>query len=182
MNVVILHGIFGRAGENWGQWLSDALKVRGYSISMPSLPDADHPDRTAWLAAVKECAGAFDPQSLIIVGHSLGVTSALDYIEQTPAKIKALVSVSGFAEDYGSELNSYFLSEKPINFHSVLDNLEQAFALYGDDDPYVTQAALQSLARNLHTVPAVIKNGGHLNETAGFSTFPALLNILVSIQ
>lgn len=146
---------------------------------MPTLPHADHPNRTQWLASIIDAADTSD--GLIIVGHSLGVTSALDYIEQSKTKIKGLVSVSGFADDYGLELNSYFLQEKTVDFAKVRANLGHAFVFYGDNDPYVTQDALQSLAKNLHTEPVVIKNGGHLNATAGFSEFPQLLDAIVSV-
>ena len=108
MNVLILHGIMGHAGENWGQWLHD---------------------------------------DLMIVAHSLGVTSALDYIEDH--NIKGLISVSGMARDYGMELNSYFLKEKDIDFDIVLRRTKRNMVIYGDNDPYVTQDALKEVADEL---------------------------------
>ena len=181
MNVLILHGIQGKAGENWGQWLNDSLIKKSYNVFMPTLPEPDHPDRNTWYNEIKLIA---DKQSnnLIIVAHSLGVTSALDYIEQSTFKVKGLVSVSGFADDYGLELNSYFLKKKQINFDKVNKNLEKAFVFYGDNDPYVTQEALKSLAKELKVNPVVIKNGGHLNSSAGFTEFPKLLETVLSIS
>jgi uncharacterized protein len=181
MNVLILHGIQGKAGENWTQWLSDSLSKKSYKVVMPNLTDADHPDRKTWFNEIKTIADKLS-NDLIIVAHSLGVTSALDYIEQSPNKIKGLVSVSGFADDYGLELNSYFLKEKQINFDKVNKNLEKAFVFYGDDDPYVTQEALKSLTNELKVIPIVIKNGGHLNSSAGFTEFPKLLETVLSIS
>lgn len=180
MNVLILHGILGKAGENWAQWLKDKLEERGYSVTMPNLPNADHPDRAEWLKSIQKVAEL--SEKLIIVAHSLGVTSALDLIEKSPTKIKALVSVSGFAIDYGLELNSYFLKEKSIDFSKVASNLSQAYVFYGDNDPYVSQDALKLLAQNLKVVPTVIKNGGHLNSAAGFNKFPELLNTVLKIK
>ena len=87
----------------------------------------------------------------------------------------SLVSVSCFASDYGLELNSYFLREKGIDFDIVRRHTKQNVVIYGDDDPYVTQDALRELAEELHVDPAIINNGGHLNEAAGYKEFPLLL-------
>ena len=133
--VLILHGIFGHAGENWSQWLYDELKKQGCEVVMPTLPDADHPDRGQWLKAIQQYAGN-DTSNLIIVAHSLGVASALDFIEQSETPVKALVSVSGFSDDYGAALNSYFMKEKTVDFAKVNQRLKHAAVFYGDDDPY----------------------------------------------
>lgn len=179
MTVLILHGILGSAGENWGQWLHDSLIAKSYEVIMPTLPKADHPDRCEWLEAIKRIVPK-DTSQLIMVGHSLGVTSALDFIEQSPEPVKALLSVSGMAQDYGMELNSYFLKAKSVDFERVNANLRHASVFYGDNDPYVTQDALKSLARELQVQPVIINEGGHLNASAGFTTFPALLEAILA--
>ena len=178
MNILILHGILGKAGENWGQWLYDALTQEGHRVTMPTLPQADHPDRTQWLNAIKQNAASED---LLIVAHSLGVTSALDFIEQLSRPIDGLVSVSGFSQDYGLELNSYFLKERKIDFAKVNKNLKHVSVLYGDNDPYVTQEALGALASSLGVEATVFANGGHLNSAAGYTEFPELLKVINSI-
>lgn len=105
----------GSADENWGQWLHDELTRKSRTVVMPILPEADHPDRAAWLNTVTSMMTDLGPDT-IIVAHSLGVTSAPDFLEVTIQSIAALVSVSGFADDYGLALNSYFLKERSIDF------------------------------------------------------------------
>lgn len=181
MTVLILHGIEGHAGIHWQQWLHAELTQRGYNVLMPHLPNSDHPERQTWLTEVKKAAAEVNPKDLIIVAHSLGVVSALDYLEANQAYV--LVSVSGFAADYGAELNSYFLNEKSIDFKKVNSNLRQAFVLYGDDDPYVPQTALKHLADKLGIKnPIIIPKGGHFNTEAGFNKFPQLLKMILSIR
>jgi predicted alpha/beta hydrolase family esterase len=181
MNVLILHGIGGRAGIHWQQWLHDTLAAEGHTVIMPDLSDSDHPARKQWLSEAKEGLGSIDPASLVIVGHSLGVTTALDLIEQLPAPIKGPVTVSGFAVDYGASFNGYFLREKTVNFDRVNKNTPRSFVFFGDDDPYVTQAALQDLADELKVKPAIIAGGGHLNTEAGFTEFPPILEAARSL-
>ena len=147
---------------------------------MPDLSESSHPDRKVWLKAAQEIIKDIDPSDLVIVAHSLGVTTALDLIEQFP--VRALISVSGFAFDYGAELNSYFLSEKTVDFEKVNKNFKQVFVIYGDNDPYVPQDVLKSLAEHLIVKPEIITNGGHLNTDSGFIIFPRLLEIIKLIE
>lgn len=180
--LLILHGIGGHAGIHWQQWLRDELKKRDYQVIMPNLSNSDRPDRQQWLSEIKQAVKDIDTSSLIIVGHSLGVTSALDFIEQSPTPVAGLVSVSGFAIDYGAELNSYFLKEKTINFGKVHERLSQAVVFYGDDDPYVTQEALKHLGDALDVKPTIIHGGGHLNTERGYTTFPQLLETIIQFE
>jgi predicted alpha/beta hydrolase family esterase len=182
MKVLIIHGIGGHAGIHWQQWLHDELGKLGHSVIMPALPEADHPDRQVWLEETKQAVGDAKLSELVIVGHSLGATTAIDFAEQATGPIKALVSVSGLVSDYGAELNSYFLRQKSINFSKVRRNLSQSFVLFGDNDPYVPQKALHEVAIQLNVRPIIIPDGGHLNTEAGFTTFPKLLEVIESIK
>lgn len=176
MKILILHGIGGQAGIHWQKWFHDQLVEGGNEVIMPDLPDSRKPDRKKWLKAAEESIKDVDLKNLVIVGHSLGVTTALDLIENM--SVKALISVSGFSDDYGAELNSYFLGEKKMDLEKVKRNLDQAFIIFGDDDPYVPQKYLESLADELGVDPEIIPRGGHLNTDSGFTNFPRLLEII----
>lgn len=181
MTFLIIHGIGGHAGIHWQQWLSDELIKEGHTVIMPDLPNSDRPDRMIWLNEIATIAKDTKSNELIIVGHSLGVPTALDFIEQAPNPIKALVCVSGFVTDYGAELNSYFMATKSINFNKVRQNISHAYVIYGDNDSYVSQGTLKEVAMQLKVEPTIIHNGGHLNTEAGYTTFPALLKVIETI-
>ena len=178
MTILILHGIAGYAGIHWEEWLYDQLQVKGHTVMMPSLPNPDHPDRTEWLAFVQKLLTDVPLQELTIICHSLGVATALDFLETILTPINILISVSGFAEDYGAGLNSYFMKEKTIDFEKVKLHVNKSYVVYGDDDPYVPQATLRKLADNLEVIPNIIHKGGHLNMEAGFTTFPFLVKLI----
>lgn len=181
MTVLILHGVDGHAGIHWQEWLHNELIVLGHKVIMPTLPDAHHPSRHTWLSTIQQLVAHVPTSELVLVGHSLGVASALDFIEASATAVKGLVSVSGFANDYGSELNSYFMEERTMDFAKVNEHLENAFVFYGDNDPYVPQTELANLATQLNVSPTIISNGGHLNTDAGFTTFSELLTTITSI-
>jgi predicted alpha/beta hydrolase family esterase len=182
VTILIIHGIGGHAGIHWQQWLNDALAAQGHRVIMPELPNADHPDRQIWLKEITEAVANTNLNELVIVGHSLGVTTALDFLEHVSSPIKALVSVSGFATDYGAAFNSYFLQAKTIDFKTVRNNIAESYVLYSNDDPYVTPAALQEVATELGVEPIVIHDGGHFNTESGFSDFPQLLAVIEAIK
>lgn len=176
--VLIIHGIGGHAGIHWQQWLHDELVAKDCEVLMPDLPGAGHPDRKTWLAEIVKILQNVDLKNLSIVGHSLGVATALDFLEQVDGQVNELISVSGFAKEYGAKLNEYFLLEKPIDFTKVKIHLNKAVVIYSDNDPYVTQDALRYVADSLSTEPIVIPKGGHLNTETGFTEFPRLLELL----
>lgn len=182
MTILIIHGIGGHAGIHWQQWLHDTLVTQGHQVVMPELPHAERPERQTWLTEITKAVGDTNLSELVIVGHSLGVTTALDFIEHVPHSIKALVSISGFATDYGAAFNSYFLQAKTIDFKTVRANITESHVLYSDNDPYVTQAALQEVATELGVEPIVIHDGGHFNTESGFSEFPQLLAIVEAVK
>ena len=142
------------------------------------MPTPDHPDRKAWLETTRQTLAGVNLGQLTIVGHSLGVVTALDFIEQADSQVNRLLSAAGFAKDYGAETTGYFLNERIIDFESVHDKLRWAAVIYGDNDPYVPQAALKYLADSLGVQPVVVPNGGHLNSEAGFTEFPRLVELL----
>jgi len=178
VNVVILHGIQSSPESHWLPWLRAELVKLSHDVVVPELPGSERPDRSEWLNAVRKVVA--DPTQTVFVGHSLGVTTALDFIEACETPVGGLVSVAGFAVDYGSELNSYFLSERKVDFTAVRKNLQNAAVFYGDNDPYVTQDALQQLADELDVAASLIPGGGHLNADAGYTEFPMLLEAVVA--
>lgn len=176
--VLILHGITGNSQENWFPWLKKELEQKGYQVICPDLPKTDHPARQEWLHVAKDLLQDIDHSSLTIVGHSLGVATALDYIEQSDKSINTLISAAGFYQDYGMELNSYFMAEKDIDIPSIKPKVKNIHILYGDNDPYVPQKTLQNLADAFGVQPQIFKNGGHLNARSGFTQFPQVLQLI----
>lgn len=175
--VLVLHGVYGFAG--WQNWLSDQLTKKGYQVIMPNFPNPDHPDRMECLQLVKTLLQNIDPANLTIIGHSLGVATACDFLETISIPIACLISVSGFGKNYGEEINDYFMKEKDLNYNIIIQNTKQRIVMYGDNDPYVPQDTLSEFAHDISADDIyIVENGGHLSTSAGFVEFPLLLDVI----
>lgn len=121
MTVLILHGINASAGDYWQSWLADKLKQQGHQVLMPQLPNAHDPDRDEWLQTIQATVEDVNLPELTIVGHSLGVASALDFVQSLPvnSQIQGLISVAGFHRAYGFEPNEKFMSKWDINLDMI---------------------------------------------------------------
>lgn len=181
MNILILHGIGGESGIHWQQWLHDELVKVGHTVKMPTLSESNHPSRESWLEEIEGAMDGFDSSETIIVAHSLGVPSALDYVSQLDGKLYGFVSVSGFYYPLGTELNDYFMKECEIDIASVSGKIEHKAVIFGNNDPYVPQSALSDLASELGVQPVVLKGGGHINTDSGYSKLSDALSFVERI-
>lgn len=180
-NVLILHDLGGIKKTKWEKWLHDELLKRGYIVTMPNFTNADFPDRKAWMYELEQIMLMINSDQLIIIGHSIGVALALDYIEQSVMPVKALISVAGFTVDNGNQRYTYFLRQKDIDFKKVIANTQHVLVVYGENDPYVSSDSLQDLAQDLQVNPIIIRGGGHLDTDKGYATFPLILEAVEKI-
>ena len=95
--------------------------------------------------------------------------------------IKELILVSGFnnylapnESDIHNKLNpSYYVNDYEIS--KIKDYVKEIVCIYGDNDPYIPQNVLKQFAKSINAKEIIIHNGGHLNEAAGYKSFPEIL-------
>jgi len=78
--ILILHGWESHSKEHWFLEEKERLEKRGYPVVVPDLPNTLHPKKEAWVRVIED----FKPdEDSIIIGHSLGGTATLRYLEKT---------------------------------------------------------------------------------------------------
>lgn len=94
---IIVHGWGGTPQEGWFPWLKKDLEKKGFSISVPQLPDTEHPHIKTWVPALAVAVGTPD-QETYLVGHSMGCQTIIRYLEtlKEGKKIGGAVFVAGF--------------------------------------------------------------------------------------
>jgi predicted alpha/beta hydrolase family esterase len=175
--IVIIHGSFGSSDENWFPWLARELKMLGYEAVAPGFPTPEGQTLKAWLDVFERVVGKLRPD-IILVGHSLGVAFILRLLERTRQPIRGSFLVSGFLGELGlpefDNVNAEFVNA-PVDWKRVRENCGEVHVYNSDNDPYVPLGKGKEIARHLGVGLTVVGNGGHINASSGFSTFPLLL-------
>jgi predicted alpha/beta hydrolase family esterase len=178
--VVIVHGAYGSATENWFPWLKGEVEKLGFQAMTPSLPTPEGQEPANWHRLFKEQCGPLTADT-ILVGHSLSPAFILALLEQTTVPVKGTFLVSGFLGLLGlpdfDRVNEAFTC-RDFKWDVIKKNAGELHVYNSDTDPYVPLDKGRELARHLGTELIVVNGGGHINASAGFSTFPQLLEDL----
>lgn len=181
---LIIHGAYGNPNENWIPWLKNELEKFGYEVAVPTFPTPENQNLETWLNTLSPHLEMLDGES-VLVGHSIGAVFLLSILEKLNTPIKTAIFASGFLHDLGNndfdKINRSFY-EKDFNWQRIKQNSQEIFIFHGDNDPHVPLSEAENLAEKLDTKVEVIKNGGHLNESAGFVEFPTVLEKIITFD
>ena len=184
MKIVIIHWTFGHPGENWFPWLKKELEHVGHEVYIPKLPTPeDQTLENRCNELQKQVPFIFDKDT-ILIGHSLGATYLLHILDRERKEpVKKAIFVSWFVHKLGNEmfdiLNNPFLSDH-FNWERIRTNISESIIFHGDNDPYVPVSEAEYLQKHLWAKLLIIHQGGHLNTSAWFSTFPKLLEEILN--
>lgn len=181
----IIHGAFGNPEENWIPWVKKQFENKGYTVTIPAFPTPDEQNLQNWMGVLAPEIENMDHDT-VLVGHSIGATFLLSFLPRLAKPVAKTILVSGFVDLLGNEefdrINKTFIEKGFINWHSILIKSSEFYLLHGDDDPYVPLDQANKIATNLQIDPLIIEEGGHLNESAGFTSFPELIDHCFSLE
>lgn len=182
-NIIIIHGAYGSPGENWFPWLRKELEKKGHKVFVPAFPTPRDQELGEWLKAFEPYMKHLNWET-VLVGHSLGPAFILNLLERIGKPVRGAVLVAGFTGKLGLEefdqLNRTF-AERPFDWGKIKQNCRKFVVINSDDDPYVPLEKGKLLADRLGTELIVVKNGGHLNEKAGYKEFHLVLEKIEEI-
>ncbi|KKL03790.1 hypothetical protein LCGC14_2622590 [marine sediment metagenome] len=146
--VIIVHGWGGYPEEGWFPWLKRELEKKGFTVTVPQMPNPEEPKIEAWVSHLAEVVGEPDEHTYF-VGHSIGCQTILRYLETIDAKVGlpaqagGAVLVAGFFDVLtgleGEEERAIVKPwlETPIDFEKVKQAADNFVAIFSDDDPFV---------------------------------------------
>jgi len=183
-NILIIHGAYGNAQENWFPWLKKELESLGNNVFIPNFPTPEKQNLKNWLEILAPYEQYLNKDS-IVIGHSLGPVFLLHVIEKLKIPIKAAFFVSCFLSPLGNpdfdKINASFY-KSDFNWAQIKANCKEFYIYHSDDDPYVPIEIADKIARGLDVNIQVIEGAGHFNETAGYVTFPLLLGAIKQLE
>ena len=180
---IIIHGTKGSPSINWFPWLATQLRKRGARVLIPQMPTPTGQTLENWFGSFQVRSGRIDQQTCII-GHSLGATFLLRYLERCKAPVCCSIFVAGLIGPIGipeyDELNRTFVNA-PYDWGTIRRNAGQVMCFAGDKDPYVPLHQPREIAEKLGAALQIIPGGGHLNSETGYESFDELLHALVGV-
>ena len=91
--------------------------------------------------------------------------------------IKGVVFVSGFCKKIGIEVTDNFV-DKNFDYKTIKLKCRMFEIIHGDNDPYVPLEHAKILTDKLNGELIIIKNGEHLNGSAGYTSLPQCFEAL----
>ena len=150
----------------------------GYnSCIVPNLPTPQNQNYKTWSSIID---GIPIDENDVIVAWSTGAIFIVRYLFEKNIKISKLILISGFNNYIGNvpfvdNINKdFFMADVGI----AKDVAKKIICIKSNNDPFITQRALNDFATKLNAQLINIDNGGHFNCNAGYNSF-ALLKELI---
>ena len=174
MKVIIFYGTECDTKTAWIPWISKELSKNNIECIVPRLPTPTNQSYKSWSEIANNIEFCGDD---IVVGWSTGGIFSLRYLFEHKIVVKKLILISGFNNYVGNvpfvdNINKDFFMKDESVASTVA---KEIVCIKSDNDPFITQGALNRFAKNLSAKLVTIKNGGHFNKSSGYEVFPFLL-------
>ncbi len=161
--VLIVHGWGSNSKEHWFLQEKERLEKLGYEVSAPDMPNASQPIKEEWVLVIEDFA---PDENSILIGHSLGGTAILRYLEKTDRSVaKAILIATPIRQlkmDYDfSPIENFFKPE--FNWQKIKQNCKKFIILNQTNDPWVPLKHGKNLARYLDGELEIVEGSNHFD-------------------
>ena len=182
--VYLIHGFEGSPNGGWRPYIMRELgKLDIYACALPML-SPDKPILDEWLNEIDQYIKRDIGDEIYLVGHSLGGTTILRYLEKFDSKnIKGVLIVSApcILRNETSRI-SEFLKEE-FHWNVIKNKISKISVIHGDNDTLVPVSEAEKISSELNGELIIIQGGKHLNGSAGYTELPeALLTLIKMVQ
>ena len=189
--VFIIHGWDFNPKMNWYQSVKEKLKVEGFEVIIPEMPDSHHPSISQWVEKLAEVVGDVDDNTYLI-GHSIGCKAIMKFLESEVAngdRCGGVIFVGGWFTLSPAALpdDNYKAIAKPwlnmkLNFGKIKSKSSKFIAFFSDNDPYVPTNNIPMFQDNLNAEVIIESGMGHFDEeTGGVKELPSVADKLVEM-
>lgn len=156
--VLIIHGWGANQNDHWFWQAKERFEKLGYSVSVPNMPNTDFPQQDEWVKIIDD----FKPDTdSVLIGHSLGGTAILRYLEKVDQQVRKsiLVAAPSFITQY-PEINNFF--KDPLNWNKIKQNCSEFVLLYGTNDSVLDIEHGKELSERLGIKIRLLESNDHL--------------------
>lgn len=176
MRIILVHGYKSSPTMNFFPWLEKELRSRGFDVVVPTLPNAEAPDRDEWTKALVDVAAPLTNDT-IIVGHSLGGAAALRMLEAAEARSTphAMVMIATPWMITDEKFRGFFFSE--LDFEVLMWRAAKFVVIHAQNDPIIPVDHAKKYAATFHAKLIAPETGEHFQG----SEYPVLLEEILNI-
>lgn len=177
---VILHGTDETDQSFWLPYARKELEGKGFTVSIPALPEADRPDLKNWLpVALRESY----TERTIMIGHSAGCPLILSVLENIDVRIKQAILVAGYARPKSDDPQPEPILQESYNWERIGNNAADIILLNSDNDPWgCDDIEGRYILDQLGTGKLIIMKGeGHMGSdrfNQPYQEFPFLIKLV----
>jgi len=176
MKIIIFHGYKSSPKKGFFPWLKDELHKLGHEVIIPELPDPENPDPEEWTKIALEAMPYVDKDTLII-GHSLGATIALRFLEAaeatSPPKGTLLISPPWHIK--AEMFRGFFFNE--LDFDVLAWKSKMFVIVHAKDDKVIPEDHAVKYANVLHGTLVNLSKGGHFQG----EKYPDILKLVLKM-
>lgn len=176
---VILHGTSETAESFWLPYAKRELEQRGFTVSIPQLPDADYPDLKNWLPAA--LAETYTERT-VLIGHSAGCPLILSVLENIDVRIKQAILVAGYARPKSDDPKPEPILQDAYDWEKIKNHVEDIIFINSDDDPWgCDDKEGRYMWENLGGALILRKGEGHMGSDTfkqPYREFPFLIKLI----
>ncbi len=159
--VLIIHGVESNSREHWFLEEKARLNKLGYDVAVPDMPNSFHPRKKEWVKVIEE----LNPdKNSILIGHSLGGTAVLRYLEKSKNRVETSILMATPIRKLGPEFKMIenFL-ESVFNWEKIKESSEKFVVFNQTEDPAVPLQHGKDLQRYLKAELVVVEGNDHFD-------------------
>lgn len=176
---IILHGTSETAESFWLPYAKRELEQRGYTVSIPQLPDADNPDLKNWLPAA--LAETYTDRT-VLIGHSAGCPLILSVLENIDVRIKQAILIAGYARPKSDDPKPEPILQNTYDWEKIKSHVEDIVFINSDNNPWgCDDNEGRYMWENLGGTLILRKGEGHMGSDTfkkPYKEFPFLIKLI----
>ena len=169
-NYFIIPGLGNSGPDHWQTYFEESQA----NFQRINQQEWDSPNLSDWIETIDKVISAYDPMTVILIGHSLGCSTIAHWAVNYKKKIKGalLVAASDFeTPQYTFPAKGFTpIPAEKINFKTIV--------VASSDDPWVSLDRAKYFADSWGSEFINIGNAGHINAASGHRQWTKGLDIL----
>lgn len=166
--ILIIHGWESNSREHWFQKAKERWEKLGCKVEVPDMPNTFYPKKEEWIKVIED----FRPgQNSILIGHSLGGTIVLRYLEEAKKKVGRSILIATpirqLEADYDfGPIDNFF--EPGFDWEKIKRNCKEFIIINQTKDDWVPLQHGKDLGRFVGGELVIVKGNNHF-DTIDFS-------------